>query len=74
MLFYDEEKENYAYSIYLTKEGLSYGYFYRQGGTDAYMEEGVKGVVSDFLPSLQDIPFEEDSTTDSQIRPAVKQA
>lgn len=45
MLFYDEEKENYAYSIYLTKEGLSYGYFYRQGGTDAYMEEGVKGVV-----------------------------
>ena len=45
MLFYDEEKENYAYTIYLTKEGLSYGYFYRQGGTDAYMEEGVKGVV-----------------------------
>ena len=45
MLFYDEEKENYAYSIYLTREGLSYGYFYRQGGTDAYMEEGVKGVV-----------------------------
>ena len=37
MLFYDEEKENYAYTIYLTKEGLSYGYF--------YMEEGVKGVV-----------------------------
>lgn len=45
MLFYDEEKENYAYTIYLTKNGLSYGYFYRQGGTDAYMEEGVKGVV-----------------------------
>ena len=45
MLFYDEEKENYAYSIYLTREGLSYGYFYRQGGTDAYMEEGVKGIV-----------------------------
>lgn len=45
MLFYDEERENYAYSIYLTREGLSYGYFYRQGGTDAYMEEGVKGIV-----------------------------
>jgi hypothetical protein len=45
MLFYDESRENYAYSIYLTKKGLSYGYFYRQGGTDTYMEEGVKGVV-----------------------------
>lgn len=45
MLFYDENRDSYAYSIYLTKEGMSYGYFYRQGGTDAYMEEGVKGVV-----------------------------
>ena len=45
MLFYDEDKGEYAYSIYLTRDGLSYGYFYRQGGTDAYMEEGVKGLV-----------------------------
>ncbi len=45
MLFYDESRGKYTYSIYLTKEGLSYGYFYRQGGTDAYMEEGVKGLV-----------------------------
>lgn len=45
MLFYDEDRKGYSYSIYLTREGLSYGYFYRQGGTDAYMEEGVKGVV-----------------------------
>ncbi len=45
MLFYDENKDNYAYSIYLTRGGISWGYFYRQGGTDAYMEEGVKGVV-----------------------------
>lgn len=45
MLFYDEDRKEYAYSIYLSKEGLSYGYFFRQGGTDAYMEEGVKGVV-----------------------------
>ena len=44
-MLFRSEKENYAYSIYLTREGLSYGYFYRQGGTDAYMEEGVKGIV-----------------------------
>lgn len=45
MLFYDESRGKYAYCIYLTKDGFSYGYFYRQGGTDAYMEEGVKGLV-----------------------------
>lgn len=45
MLFYDENREEYSYSIYLSREGFSYGYFYRQGGTDAYMAEGVKGIV-----------------------------
>ena len=45
MLFYDDKRKEYAYSIYLSKDGFSYGYFFRQGGTDTYMEEGVKGVV-----------------------------
>lgn len=45
MLFFDEEKDACAYTIYLSKEGLSYGYFFRQGGFDPYMAEGVKGVV-----------------------------
>ncbi len=45
MLFFDEEKENYTYTIYLSKNGFSYGYFFRQGGQDAYMKDGVKGVV-----------------------------
>lgn len=45
MLFYDEEKDECAYSIYLSKEGISYGYFFRQGGFDPYMAESVKGVV-----------------------------
>ena len=45
MLFFDENREEYTYSIYLSREGLHYGYFFRQGGRDAYMEEGVKGVV-----------------------------
>lgn len=45
MLFYDDDRNEYAYSIYLSRDGLSYGYFFRQGGTDAYMEEGVKGIV-----------------------------
>lgn len=45
MIFYDEEKEECAYSIYLSREGVSFGYFYRQGGSDPYMADSVKGVV-----------------------------
>lgn len=45
MLFYDKEKDDCAYSIYLSREGIHYGYFYGQGGYDPYMAEGVKGVV-----------------------------
>lgn len=45
MLFYDQEKDDCAYSIYLSREGFSFGYFFRQGGFDPYMEESVKGIV-----------------------------
>lgn len=45
MLFYDEEKDDCAYSIYLSREGFSFGYFFRQGGFDPYMTENVKGIV-----------------------------
>nr|WP_300657919.1 hypothetical protein [uncultured Acetatifactor sp.] len=45
MLFYDSERKGYVYAVYLSKEGFSYGYFFTQGGTDAYMAEGVKGIV-----------------------------
>lgn len=47
MLFYDEETRDYSYSIYMKKEGTSYGYFYSQGGMDAYIGEGVRGMVFD---------------------------
>ena len=46
MLFYDEERDNCTYSIYLSRDdSLSFGYFYGQGGYDPYMAEGVKGIV-----------------------------
>lgn len=45
MLFYDEDRQKYVYSIYLTREGLSYGYFYTEGGSDSQMEEKVKGIA-----------------------------
>lgn len=45
MLFYDENRQEYIYSIYLTREGISYGYFFAEGGSDSQMTEKVKGVV-----------------------------
>lgn len=45
MLFYDEEKKDCAYSIYLSRDGFSFGYFYRQGGDDLHVDEDVKGIV-----------------------------
>ena len=45
MLFYDEEKDDCAYSIYLSRDGFSVGYFFRQGGFDPYMADSVKGIV-----------------------------
>lgn len=47
MLFYDEESKDYTYSVYLKREGASYGYFFSQGGHDAYIGEGVRGIVYD---------------------------
>lgn len=46
MLFYDEDKEDYTYSIYLTRDGISRGYFFREGGSAyPYIEEGVQGII-----------------------------
>ena len=47
MLFYDEETRDYAYSIYMKKEGTAYGYFFSQGGEDPYIGEGVRGMIFD---------------------------
>lgn len=45
VLFYDEAAEQYCYSVYLKKNQPSVGYFYREGGNDPYIEEGVRCVV-----------------------------
>lgn len=33
MLFYDANLENHTFSIYVNRKGLSYGYFFRGGGS-----------------------------------------
>ena len=46
MLFYDEETAECSYSVYLTHEDeMSTGYFYSQGGRDAYMAESAKALI-----------------------------
>lgn len=45
MLFYDKEETTCIYSVYLSKEGMSYGYFFNQGGEDAYITENVKALI-----------------------------
>lgn len=47
MLFYDEETRDYTYSIYMKKDGTSYGYFFSQGGKDPYIGESVRGMIFD---------------------------
>lgn len=47
MLFYDVETRDCTYSIYMKKEGTSYGYFFSQGGQDAYISESVRGMIFD---------------------------
>lgn len=47
MLFYDEETGENVYSIYAKRDGASYGYFFSQGGADAYISEGVRGMIFD---------------------------
>lgn len=47
MLFYDVETRDCTYSIYMKKEGTAYGYFFSQGGKDAYISESVRGMIFD---------------------------
>lgn len=45
MLFYDEERKDCRYSVYLTHDGISYGYFYIDGGVDGFMIESSRSVI-----------------------------
>lgn len=45
MLFYDETESDCRYSVYLTHDGISYGYFYLDGGVDGFMIDGSRSVL-----------------------------
>ncbi len=41
MLFYDKDINEYTSSIYVNKSGLSFGYFFRGGGSTNVENEGI---------------------------------
>lgn len=45
MLFYNAEKNDCRFSVYVTREGMSYGYFFREGGADGFIVDGVRGFL-----------------------------
>lgn len=45
LLFYDESTDDCVYSIYLKKDGFSFGYFFRDGGINPYIQDSVHGIV-----------------------------
>ena len=43
MLFYDETSGSHVFSVYLKRGGLSWGYFFRDGGTLDSVSTGIQG-------------------------------
>ena len=41
MIFYDDALNDYTYSIYLNRAGLSFGYFFRSGGSNNAIMDGI---------------------------------
>jgi hypothetical protein len=41
MLFYNDNRDKYIFSVYLNHPGFSLGYFFRTGGTISGIEDGV---------------------------------
>ncbi len=45
MLFYDEEKSDCRYSVYMTRGGIARGYFYVDGGVDGFMIDSSRSMI-----------------------------
>ena len=41
MIFYNDTLDAHVFSIYLNREGFSFGYFFRTGGSDSIIMDGV---------------------------------
>lgn len=43
LLFYSEDLSDATYSIYIKRDGLSFGYFFRLGGSGVEVDRGIAG-------------------------------
>ena len=41
MIFYNETLDDHTFSLYLDRGGLSFGYFFREGGSNSTIENGI---------------------------------
>jgi len=44
LLFYNEDRDDYIYSLYINPPGFSFGYFFVAGGSEASIGDGVLAV------------------------------
>lgn len=44
LLFYDEEKQKHTFSLYVNRDGFSFGYFFVYGGSLCIYDEAIKGI------------------------------
>lgn len=42
LLFYKEDSNDFTYSIYLNREGFSFGYFFHSGGSSIDISKGIQ--------------------------------
>lgn len=45
LLFYNEAKNDCRYSVYMAHDGISYGYFLIDGGTDGFVIDSSRSVI-----------------------------
>jgi hypothetical protein len=47
MIFYNEALDDHTFSIYVNRNGFSFGYFFRAGGTNGAVANGINGFTFD---------------------------
>ena len=45
LIFYSPEQNEYTYAVYFNRDGFSFGYFFQEGGSGPYIEEGVQEII-----------------------------
>lgn len=45
LLFYDEERKDHSFSLYVNRDGFSFGYFFCEGGSLSVIQRGIMGTA-----------------------------